>query len=151
MIIVEDAGVTFKGCELDILDGLMLVIRSAHDFMQKHHDEEFANENITRIIKIALATDDDEEFNGCRAKYLKEMSESLCEGCDSDCTIRNPLEGLFDFLDGITEKADEEEADEDDEPEIEVKELVIEIPSAKDILEGLNAIVSAAQKKEGEE
>ena len=155
MIIVKNGHCTFKGCEMDVLDSLMVTIRVAHDYMSEHHDEEFANENITRIIKIALATDDKEEFNDCRAKYLQEMSVSLCEGCNAGCHIENsanPLASLFDFLDGIAEKADEpEEAETDDEPEIECEVTVIKAKTPEEVLAALNDISGKTQKKEGEE
>lgn len=144
MLRVKDSSLDFKGCTMEFLDDLMLVIRSAHDFMQKRHDEEFANENITRVIKIALATDD-EEFNGSRKKYIEEMSKSLCKDCDN-CGKANPLKGLFDFLDGISEKAED-----DDGSEIECEVTVIKAETPEEVLAALNDIAGKSQKKAGEE
>lgn len=155
MIRVKNADVEIRCCSLEILDDFMCIVKSVYDCMQEHHDEEFANENITRSIKIALATDD-EEFKESRRLYIEEMSESLCEGCDAGCNIgnlANPLKGLFDFLDGITKKADEDDPDDDDddEPEIECDVKFIKVKSPEELLEELNKISGKAQKKEGEE
>lgn len=152
MIKTKNAGVEFGGCVLELLDDLMITIKSAHNCITKYEDEEFANKNIAEVIKIALASDD-EKFEECRKAYLDEMKKELCEHCEDfdDCQEENPfIKGLIDFLDGITGKA-EEEPDEDDEPEIECEMTVIKVKSPEELLEELNKISGKSQKKDGEE